>query len=180
MPKTTAAGGHFGTSSLLISRGPVIIYHLMGWGGGGQRILGGITWFLGEQKGGSVITENPKGGSLKTSEEFRGGTTQICLENEDMGGGGSRKSSNVIRRDHFSEVTLKGGIGPRSSIPSRAINNDWSLQCEILFWYPGYLQMPVFSLLEWWLMCGHLSDWLSDHLPMQVGNYWWQVSIIQR
>ena len=68
--------------------------------GGGRRILGGITRFLGEQKGGSVITENPKGGSLKTSEE-----------NEDMGGGGSRKSSNVIRRDHFSEVTLKGGIG---------------------------------------------------------------------
>ena len=57
-------------------------------GGWGRRILGGITWFLGEQKGGSVITENPKGGSLKTSEEFRGGTTQICLENEDMGGGG--------------------------------------------------------------------------------------------
>ena len=46
--------------------------------------------------GGSVITENPKGGgSLKTVEGFRGGTTQICLENEDMGG--SRKSAKVIR-----------------------------------------------------------------------------------
>ena len=53
-----------------------------------------------------------EGGSLKTLEGFRGGTTQICLENEDMGGGGgSRKSSNVIRGDHFSEVTFKGGIG---------------------------------------------------------------------
>ena len=40
-----------------------------------------------------------KGGSLKTLEGFRGGTTQICLENKDMGTGGgrSRKSSNVIR-----------------------------------------------------------------------------------
>ena len=40
------------------------------------------------------------------------GTTQICLENEGMeaGGGGSRKSSKVIRRDHFSEITFKGGI----------------------------------------------------------------------
>ena len=28
-----------------------------------------------------------QGGSLKTLEGFRGGTTQICLENEDMGGG---------------------------------------------------------------------------------------------
>ena len=50
--------------------------------------FGGITCFLVEQKGVSVITENPKGagGSLKTLEEFRGGTTQICLENENMGG----------------------------------------------------------------------------------------------
>ena len=46
-------------------------------------------------------------------EGFREGTTQIFLENEDMGGGGgeSRKSSNVIREDHFSEVTFKEGIG---------------------------------------------------------------------
>ena len=29
---------------------------------GGRRILVGITSFLGEQKGGSVVTENPKGG----------------------------------------------------------------------------------------------------------------------
>ena len=56
--------------------------------------------------------------SLKTLEESRGRTTQISLENEDMsdmwgqtcgGGGGSRKSSKVIRRDYVSEVTLKGG-----------------------------------------------------------------------
>ena len=48
---------------------------------------------------------------MKTLEAFRGGTTQMCLENEDMVGGGSRKSSNVIRGDHFSEVTVKEGIG---------------------------------------------------------------------
>ena len=61
-------------------------------------------------KGGSVVTENPKGGSLKSLEGFRGGTTQIRLENEDKRGGGrgSRKSSKVIRENHFSEVTFKG------------------------------------------------------------------------
>ena len=64
----------------------VIIYR---WGGG-RRILGGITWFLGEQGGESVVTENVKEGALKTLEGFRGRTTHICLENEDMGG--SRKS----------------------------------------------------------------------------------------
>ena len=47
-------------------------------------------------------------GSLKTLEGFRGGTTQICLENEYMEGG-SRKSSSVIRGDRFSEVTFKEG-----------------------------------------------------------------------
>ena len=49
---------------------------------------------------------------MNTLEGFRGGTTQICLENKDMGGGeGSRKLSNVIRGDYFREVTFKGGIG---------------------------------------------------------------------
>ena len=40
-------------------KGPVIIYRL---GKGGGEDFGGITWFLGEQKEGPVITENPKGG----------------------------------------------------------------------------------------------------------------------
>ena len=39
------------------------------WGGG--RILGRITWFLGEQKGESVVTENPKGGIAETLEGLR-------------------------------------------------------------------------------------------------------------
>ena len=36
----------------------------------------------------------------------------MYLENEDLGGGGGGcwKSSKVIRGDHFSEVTFKGGI----------------------------------------------------------------------
>ena len=73
----------------------------------------GITSFLGEQKGGSVVTENPKGGIAENFGRIqRGATIQICLENEDIGeGGGTRKSSTVIRGDHFSEVTSKGGIG---------------------------------------------------------------------
>ena len=36
-----------------------------------------------------------KGGSLKTLEGFRGGTTQMCLENEGFGGIRG-KSSNVV------------------------------------------------------------------------------------
>ena len=51
------------------------------------------------------------GGGLKTLAGFRGGTTQICLKDEDVGGGGSRKSSKVTRGDHFSEAAFKGGIG---------------------------------------------------------------------
>ena len=104
---------------LFVSRGPVIIYRLpRRWGVGvkGGRILAGITWFLGEQKGGSFVIENPKEGwSLKTLKGFRWGTTQICLENEDMREG-SRTSSNVIRGDHSSEVTLNFTmLSPKSS-----------------------------------------------------------------
>ena len=67
---------NYGDRSLFISRG-------------GRRILGGITWFLGEQKGGSVVLEKLKG---EITENFgriqRGG---ICLENERMGSGGIAK-----------------------------------------------------------------------------------------
>ena len=52
-----------------------------------------------------------KGGSLKTLEGFRGGTTQICLENEDIGGGGVAKVIKCYQGDHLSEVTFKGRIG---------------------------------------------------------------------
>ena len=37
-------------------------YYLSSGGGEGLRILGGITSFWGEEKGGSVVAENPKGG----------------------------------------------------------------------------------------------------------------------
>ena len=63
---------------------PVIIYRL--GEGGERRILGGITWFLGEQKGDQSQLRNQKGESLKTLKGFKGGTTQIYLENEDKGG----------------------------------------------------------------------------------------------
>ena len=46
--------------------------------GGGGRFLGDHLIF---RKGGISRTENSKGGSLKTLEGFRGGTTQICLAN---------------------------------------------------------------------------------------------------
>ena len=49
------------------------------------RILGGITWFLGEQKGGSVFTENPKGGIAENFGTIqRGGSTQIFFEIKDL------------------------------------------------------------------------------------------------
>ena len=49
---------------------PVIIYRL---GGGGAEDFRGITWFLGEQKGGSVVTENPKGGITENFGKLRHG-----------------------------------------------------------------------------------------------------------
>ena len=59
----------------------------MGGGGEGKHLIFRRT------KGGgqSVVTEHRKGRSLEPLDGFRGGTTQICLENEDMGGGGCAK-----------------------------------------------------------------------------------------
>ena len=67
------------------------------WRGGGRaEDFGGRGHLIFRRtKVASVVTENPKGGLLKTLDGLRGGGHQICLENEDMGG--SRKSSNVIR-----------------------------------------------------------------------------------
>ena len=56
-------------------KGLVIIYRL----GGGTENFRGDHLILGEQKGESDVTENPKGGIAENFEGFRGGTTQICL-----------------------------------------------------------------------------------------------------
>ena len=72
-------------------RGPVIIY-----GPGGRRILGGITWFLGEQKGGSVVLENPKGEITENFGRIQRGGGGSCLENERMGSGGDRESHQKL------------------------------------------------------------------------------------
>ena len=55
----------------------------------------GACHYLSPRGGG----EDLRGGSLKTLGEYRGETTQICLENEDMGGG-----------DRGSHQKLLGGI----------------------------------------------------------------------
>ena len=66
---------------------------------------------MGEQKGESVVTENPRGGiAEKFGRIRRGEPLKFALKTEGMMGG-SRKSSKVIRGDHFTEETVKGGIG---------------------------------------------------------------------
>ena len=61
LPFAKTSGTVTGNRANKLAKGPVIIYRLEGGGG-------------------------TKGGSLKTLEGFRVGTTQICLENEDMVG----------------------------------------------------------------------------------------------
>ena len=46
--------------------------------------------------GGSFVTKNLKGGIAKYFLRIQRGTTKICLENEDMGGGGDRKSRQKL------------------------------------------------------------------------------------
>ena len=58
-----------------------------GGGGGGSEDFGGINWFLGEQKGRSVVTENPKGRITENFGRIQRGTTQICLHGKWRRGG---------------------------------------------------------------------------------------------
>ena len=61
---------------------------------------------------GGIVTENPKeGGTTENFGRIQRGDHSNLLGQEDMGRGGSQKSSTVIRGDHFSEVTFKQGIG---------------------------------------------------------------------
>ena len=46
--------------------------------------------------GGSVVTENPKGGIAEIFGRIQRGTTQIRLENEDKRGGGDRESHQKL------------------------------------------------------------------------------------
>ena len=63
-----------------------------------------------ETKGGiSCKLRTQRGESLKTLEGFRGGPLKFAWRMKTWGG--SRKSSNVIRANYFSEVTFKRGIG---------------------------------------------------------------------
>ena len=60
--------------------------------------------------GDHLIFRRTKGGISEKLWKDSKGTFQICLDNEDDGGrGGSRKLSIVIRGDHVSKVTFKGG-----------------------------------------------------------------------
>ena len=77
---------------ILLSKRPVIIYRRGGMGGGGENILGGISWFLGEQKGGSVVTENPKGGITENFGRIqRGGPLKFFWKMKTWRGGGREK-----------------------------------------------------------------------------------------
>ena len=61
--------------------------------------------------GGSVLTENPKGGIAENFGRIqRGDHSNLLRKRRHSGGGGSRNSSNGVRGDHYSEVTFKGGI----------------------------------------------------------------------
>ena len=96
--------------------------HYLSPGVGVAEEFGGITWFLGERKGGSVVTENPRegGGVTENFGRIQRGDRWNLLGKWRHGGGGSRRSSNVIKGDHFSEVTFKGGSG--KFIPCSAQN----------------------------------------------------------
>ena len=63
---------------------------------GGEYFGGGDHLIFRRTKEGSVVTEDPKGGVTENFERIQKEATQICLENEDMGGGGDRESNQML------------------------------------------------------------------------------------
>ena len=69
---------------------------------------------MGEKKGGSVVTENPKGGIAENFGRIqRREPLKFAwkMKTYGGGGGGAPKATKIIKGGFFSEVTLKGGIG---------------------------------------------------------------------
>ena len=62
----------------------------------GGEYLGGDHLIFRRTKEGSVVTEDPKGGVTENFGRIRKEATQICLENEDMGGRGNRESYQML------------------------------------------------------------------------------------
>ena len=90
-----------------LSKGPIIIYRLEGDEGcwEGDHLI-----FRRTKQGGSVVTENSKGGITENFGRIQRGDHSNLLTWKMKTWGASRKSSKVIGGDHFSEVTFKGGI----------------------------------------------------------------------
>ena len=86
--------------SPLPDKGPVIIYRLSG-GGGGGRGGGGAGDFRADHlifrrsKEGISSNLEPKSGITENFARIQGGTTKICLENEDLG---DRESHQMLLR----------------------------------------------------------------------------------
>ena len=57
--------------------------------------MGGDHLIFRRTKEGSVVTEDPKGGVTENFGRIQKEATQICLENEDMGGG-NRESYQML------------------------------------------------------------------------------------
>ena len=76
-------------------KGPVIIYRLRGGGGGGAEDFRADHLIFRRSKEGISSNLEPKRGITENFARIQGGTTQICLENEDLG---DRESHQMLLR----------------------------------------------------------------------------------
>ena len=141
--------------------------HYLSPGGGDRRILGGITWLLGERKGGSVVTESPKGGIAGNFGRIQKGNHSnflIKLRHSGGGGrgcesyqkllGGSPWWSNIQNRDRLNFTLFSPNSSPPSPAPPPppAISNDRSLSAKGLA-PNSLLQFLIFWTIAVQLMC---------------------------
>ena len=159
-------GHHHDRFPLSDGKGPVIIYRLAGAGGW-------IYWFLGEQKGGTLVTENPKGEIRENFGRIQRGDHSNLLgkwrrtgEEEDRESrqkllGGSLQRSN-IERGHRLNFTFSS---PKSSAPPPAINNDRSQRARRQKAYVWQTWQAYYLCVLWW---SSLKLMFSDPLQIEL------------
>ena len=150
------------------------------------EILGGIIWFLGEQKGGSVVTENPKGGitenfgRIQTKSQMPKIMHKILWQrkhNELQGISGCLSIGDAVL---FKYVNIGACRGNRDSVTACAAKNnlhsgihtDWNaldLNCHF-YVVEVTKQMYVFSRLWLYSPKGHQWDVSSIAILADLKN----------
>ena len=139
--------------NILILRDPLLF---IAWWGGGRRILEGITWFLGKQKGRSIVTENPKGGITENVWRIQRGDHSNSLGKWRHGGGGHESHQMLLGEGSIQWSNIRSG--------DLTVKGILVLFCNILI-----LRDPLL-FIAWWGGGRRILEGITWFLGKQKGR----------